>query len=879
MTETVSFRSLPSINWEVANATALSVLTVTGADIGKVARQVDTGDCYRLVDSSPRWVRIAAPKRTVTDLDVAIGLADRDPIYAHAYGSASRYGGGWHHWDESGGSWVRSDNGEVDIRWFGAVGDGVTDNLAACTAAMAAVPSGGTLWIPDGTYMLTGTVSRTSSINIRGTGTLKRSGSWTGSLLSIHGVDLAHPIDFVHVEGIRFNGAENGFKSGTTAGVVFEAVTGVNELKIYYVDEARVTRCHFSNTYHRSLSFTSVSDAQVDKCRFINGARSNGSNSSTTAYHIAAYSCRSFSAVANTFESDQLYYAGTNPDKQANAMGAPTAITTDNCEYITTVGNKGYNAGNFEIYEANKYSIVSENIFDKCHLPEIKVSNSQFLTVTGNHIIDPQHEWGECILGSSYTRITTYGCLRSGQANVTVNGNIVRNAKTENGAIFLLGAAYSSVNLDTRIAYQDVAPAGTFPSDGTTNKVRLSASWSGATTYGLGRIVTDGSGHTWESLQAGNLNHALPSTGASNAYWQWVGNEVNGVYWYKDFDGTLTAINAGASAAAGQTYMTLRHATVNGNTIDGFSQYGIRATSIGVLKVNGNAFLNCGTIDANGPTDSAKAAISIEDFLSAHVCNNNTSMPSGTVPTYNGASRQMTGIVAWCTGSTFLRLGRLVCNDNDLQLTWSQAHVDVQSLDFTSIQGNNLNVIDFASTSSVFLRSRGNCNLAKIRNNTRLVVNTAVVPTASTELSALQSSFLQGDFGDAKLLTGNYGSGNLFSAGLSRRVVSAASDYTTPNPVAMGYYAVGSKIEIAGNEDKIYQLITTAGFLGITAVWDSGTSYALNALVQDGSANYWRSLIASNLNHALPAAGSSNASWLWAGAGTAARMTATIPLT
>jgi hypothetical protein len=840
---------------------------------------------------------------TVAALSSLVGTSTAQIAYAKGYDTGKTRGGGGFYWDpvsglthnggtvvgtaDSTGRWIRADAQEIDITHFGAVGDNSTDDTAAVRAAVTAVPSGGTLYIPDGVFKISSTISRTSNISIRGSGTLKRSGTWVGSLLDIHGADAAHPIDFVHVEGVRFDGGYAGVTTGTSATVVYDGATGVNELKIYYADEARVARCKFSNTNHRSLSFTSVSDVQVEKCRFLNGARSNGSNSLTTAYHVAAFYCRSFSVASCTFESNQTCYVGTNPDKQANAMGSPTAVSCTNCDYVSFVCNKSYNAGNFEIYEANKYAITTGNIFERCHLPEIKISNSQFFTADGNHIIDPQHEWGECILGGCYTRLTTYGCLRAVQANITITNNIVRNAKTENGAIFVLGAVYSATDLNTRISYQDTAPAGTFPSDGTTNRVRLSASWSGATTYALGRVVTDGSGHTWESLQAGNLNHALPSAGASNAYWGWIGNDVNGVYWYKDFDGTFTAINAGASALAGQAYLTARNANISGNTIDGFSQYGIRATTCNVLAVNSNTFLNCGTIDANGPTDASKAVVSIEEYVSAHVCNNRATMPSGTVPTYNGSARQMTGLVAWTvraaalttTVQGFERVGRLVCNDNDMQLTQSQAHVDMQSVDFAEVQNNNFSVIDFPSTSAVFLRARGLCNRAKIRNNSRVVVNTGVLPSASTELAALQPFFLQGDFGEARTLTGAYGSGNLFSAGLSRRVVSAASDYTTPNPVAMGFYKVGSEIWINGNESKIYQLITTEGFLGTTAAWDIATTYAFGVLVQDGSNNWWRSRAASNLGNAFPVAGSSNASWLWAGTGTAARNTATVPLT
>jgi hypothetical protein len=56
----------------------------------------------------------------------------------------------------------------ISITDFGATGDGVTDDTAAFTAAIAALTRGQTLYIPKGTYVVTSTLTINKSINIVG---------------------------------------------------------------------------------------------------------------------------------------------------------------------------------------------------------------------------------------------------------------------------------------------------------------------------------------------------------------------------------------------------------------------------------------------------------------------------------------------------------------------------------------------------------------------------------------------------------------------------------------------------------------------------------------------------------------------------------------
>jgi hypothetical protein len=61
----------------------------------------------------------------------------------------------------------------VSVKDFGAVGDGVTDDTSAFISAIASVTaSGARLYIPEGTYIITSTLTISGSVNINGDGIL-----------------------------------------------------------------------------------------------------------------------------------------------------------------------------------------------------------------------------------------------------------------------------------------------------------------------------------------------------------------------------------------------------------------------------------------------------------------------------------------------------------------------------------------------------------------------------------------------------------------------------------------------------------------------------------------------------------------------------------
>jgi hypothetical protein len=84
------------------------------------------------------------------------------------------------------GRWIRIYSGSLNVKWFGATGDGVTDDHASITSAIAAAVAlgGGVVEFPAGNFKTTATLVLSPEVTLRGAGkfatTIKYSGTGRG---------------------------------------------------------------------------------------------------------------------------------------------------------------------------------------------------------------------------------------------------------------------------------------------------------------------------------------------------------------------------------------------------------------------------------------------------------------------------------------------------------------------------------------------------------------------------------------------------------------------------------------------------------------------------------------------------------------------------
>ena len=203
----------------------------------------------------------------------------------------------------TGTAWVVDvgSNDTVDVRTFGAVGDGSTDDTAAIEDAITAA-NGKWLLIPDGTYIVDTIVTTGISVRLTGSGTLKHKASATGTMLSVTGTSSTA----FAAHGIRFDGNRTNQSARRTL---------VHLTTIGRVD---IQRCTFTSSVAEALFLAgTLGHVTVDHNEFTDMAEHGGTlNETSFAMYVVGTSATLISATYNRVIGN----TPVNPDRAAGAF-------------------------------------------------------------------------------------------------------------------------------------------------------------------------------------------------------------------------------------------------------------------------------------------------------------------------------------------------------------------------------------------------------------------------------------------------------------------------------------------------------------------------------------------------------------------------------
>lgn len=233
----------------------------------------------------------------------------------------------------------------INVRDYGATGDGVTDDTASIQAAVdAAAIGGGSVFVPRGTYLVNGTVNILSSVKLTGAGmdngttvvgtTFKRTTSTGSPMLSVTG-------------GVP--GSGDAVSTSPVKRVVFSDFTlrasGSSDtlLRMFYTNRNHVARVRFIGTTGHAVHGVEFWDTTFDACTFdFTGSASKASvflqNRSTSTAVQIGYSndnCNRLSFRSCTWES----FTSRCIEMDGASNGSThlmNNITIDDCKFETS---------------------------------------------------------------------------------------------------------------------------------------------------------------------------------------------------------------------------------------------------------------------------------------------------------------------------------------------------------------------------------------------------------------------------------------------------------------------------------------------------------------------------------------------------------------
>jgi hypothetical protein len=364
--------------------------------------------------------------------------------------------------------------GEFNVKDYGALGDGATDDTAAFTSALNAANTApkGVVYFPPGTYMIYKDISASyANITIRGAGpdltTIKRNAATTVSAISISGADMT-----VRDLTIDVNSALGGPVG--RGGLDFTAVRGVAE-RVYVVNGfstgmgirfigdnprarfCKVTDCGGGIIVTSNGSNTTITNVEVSGCEVTRTVTSTAKGINVITSNTTGHTMQRVRIINNRIVHPvgsgtgiciELWAANGSAVRDATVMGNVTlggdmGVSLANAHDSTVVGNvfrtpdtigmEGAGVSNV-IYEANfvqgsadgfQCSVVAPiadptNITLRGNRFMGFTSNAVQARITGTFIIEGNHFEGGGSSGSDHLIWLRY-CER-----LIVNNNVLR---------------------------------------------------------------------------------------------------------------------------------------------------------------------------------------------------------------------------------------------------------------------------------------------------------------------------------------------------------------------------------------------------------------------------------------------------------------------
>lgn len=329
------------------------------------------------------------------------------------------------------GRWIRVFQQAVNVQWFGAKGDGSTDDTSAINAAIGAITAGEVVFQPNLTYVISSTLTLSYPITIDLCGAILQFPS-SVSATNVAAFTVSH--DNVTIKNGTINGTYNPSSDVPSPGVGPYGISN-NAGKAYLV----VDRLTISNVQNYGIIASNGLSPRITNCHFIN-----------TGY-ISFFSSNTATGVIDggLLEGNIFDRSGINA---ANIVQPAVSIRGDNSSGLVYTSDWVIANNKFMTPPSPSSNTVSG--MEARYMIDSTISNNVY--VNGS--------LGLSIVGSANVTAsanTAYNCSNglelAGCTYCTLDGNIVNGNSLAGSVGILIDGAYPSASEYNTISNNNVS--------------------------------------------------------------------------------------------------------------------------------------------------------------------------------------------------------------------------------------------------------------------------------------------------------------------------------------------------------------------------------------------------------------------------------------
>lgn len=379
----------------------------------------------------------------------------------------------------------------LNVKDYGAVGNGTTDDTVAIQAALTAA-AGKACYIPEGTYQISNLLALPSSIYLFGAGP-------ASILRLVNGTNKTVMTANTKSDVVLDNFAIDGNSANQSAGNGIDFITVTR----FAIRNLKISSCYTSPII---VETTSV-NGQISGCNLSDGA----------GHGISISSCSKISVTGNVINDpgqSGINVSGSSYCTVGDNVCVCASVQTtgfagvrfsNSSTFNTATGNsiKNYSRGVFVTTSSHHNTIVG-NVSDVSYYQGIFVELSDYTTVVGNLVYNPGEAGssteairlssagyatvvGNVATDERVTPVMTYGVELTGTSpNVSIMGNTVWKATTA-AVLVIVGGNYhvrgnvNDLTLDVASQTTTTLPdeGEYFNITGTNNITSVTASWIG----------------------------------------------------------------------------------------------------------------------------------------------------------------------------------------------------------------------------------------------------------------------------------------------------------------------------------------------------------------------------------------------------------------